>query len=121
MELIFISRIMRDGGGTAPIEKGNNIKYWDSTTFAITYLSLENETYIASGFKVMWRFLFTPIRYFMRGKVKQAKRDIKKCNREIELHEINSRQMGKTAINPVWFMHNLWEKQRLERLVERWS
>lgn len=53
-DLIFISRIMRDGSGTIPIEeKQQKIlqedKYIDDE-YKLNPLSLSNNTYIASGF-----------------------------------------------------------------------
>lgn len=53
--LIFISRIIRDGSGTIPVEE-KHIKYLTTNKFAMTEeyeinrLSISEGTYIASGF-----------------------------------------------------------------------
>lgn len=66
-ELIFISRIIRDGSGTIPIneklqEQLQNDKLVDDK-YKINPLSLSNGTYIASGFNSYVVKLKTAINY----------------------------------------------------------
>lgn len=49
-ELIFISRILRDGSGVEKIEHHDQVKHLDDEGFELHCLSISNETYIASGF-----------------------------------------------------------------------
>lgn len=49
-ELIFISRILRDGSGVEMIENDDQVKHWQKTEFELNCLSITNGTYIASEF-----------------------------------------------------------------------
>lgn len=44
-EIIFISRIKRDGSGVEPVRNADKVG-----RFALTCLSISHKTYIASGF-----------------------------------------------------------------------
>lgn len=46
-DLIFISRILRDGSGTEPV---GDIKYTDEERFKVNRLSITHDTYIATNF-----------------------------------------------------------------------
>lgn len=48
-ELIFVSRINRDGSGTSTCNK-KTIEWYQDEIFEIKTLSLSEKTYIASGF-----------------------------------------------------------------------
>lgn len=49
-ELIFISRILRDGSGVEIIETQDRMIYMQDTIFKLLRLSITNGTYIASEF-----------------------------------------------------------------------
>ena len=48
-ELIFISRIKRDGSGVIDVQS-DNMKHLNNTTFNLNCLSITEETFIASEF-----------------------------------------------------------------------
>ena len=50
-DLVFISRIMRDGSGVE-ILKDIDMSYHNETEFKIISLSILNETYLASNFNL---------------------------------------------------------------------
>lgn len=49
-DLIFISRILRDGSGIEKIEQQSEAKFMSDEAFEINRLSITQNTYIASGF-----------------------------------------------------------------------
>ena len=49
-ELIFVSQINRDGGGTNTNISKDYIDMMDGDTFKVNILSLSEKTFIASGF-----------------------------------------------------------------------
>lgn len=49
-DLLFISRILRDGSGVEEIRHHEQVKHLDDTTIELHCLSISNATYIASGF-----------------------------------------------------------------------
>lgn len=49
-ELIFISRIDRDGKGVELVGEEQDMSYQDEVEFELSCLSLSNKTFIASGF-----------------------------------------------------------------------
>lgn len=50
-DLIFISRIKRDGSGTEIVlDPDEDMKHLDNTKFQLVRLSITQETYVASGF-----------------------------------------------------------------------
>lgn len=51
-ELIFISRIQRDGKGVYLIEDLDSVEHCQSETFRLIPLSMTEKTFIASNFNV---------------------------------------------------------------------
>lgn len=49
-DLIFISRILRDGSGVEAILNQEEVAYFKTTEFKMSCLSISYGTYIASGF-----------------------------------------------------------------------
>lgn len=49
-ELVFISRILRDGSGVELVSDQKDIKHWGNSTFRLSCLSITQGTYIASEF-----------------------------------------------------------------------
>ena len=49
-ELIFISRILRDGTGVEMIESQDEVEHLRETSFDLMCLSLSHSTYLASSF-----------------------------------------------------------------------
>lgn len=49
-DLIFISRILRDGSGVEPISDQSSMDFVKNTKFQMVCLSITNGTYIASEF-----------------------------------------------------------------------
>jgi len=49
-ELIFISRILRDGTGVEMIESQDEVEHLRETSFDLMYLSISHTTYLASSF-----------------------------------------------------------------------
>lgn len=49
-ELVFISRILRDGSGVELVADQKDVKHWENATFRLSCLSITQGTYIASEF-----------------------------------------------------------------------
>ncbi len=49
-DLIFISRILRDGSGTEMITDQKEVAHLENEKFKVNCLSISNATYIASSF-----------------------------------------------------------------------